>query len=134
MLVGADDGSIEHHPFGVGLAAENLQNGLPHSDAAPPIEPCEYRYPRTKGFRKIAPGRSSPMFPEDGLDEWTIGKTRPPTTPFLWRQQGRELRPHSIAELTSRHSIPTDIHPGYNTSNKSTSPVVNYDHEFENTP
>lgn len=85
VLVSADDGSIEHHPFGVGLAAENLQNGLPHTRTAPPVEPREYRYPRAKPFREIAPGRSCPMFPEDGSDEGAIGKARPSTTPRLWR-------------------------------------------------
>jgi hypothetical protein len=134
MLVSANDGSIEHHPFGVGFASENLQNGLPHSSAAPTVEPREHRYPRTEGFRQITPRRSSPMLPENGFDKGTVGKARPSTTPFLRGQQGRQLRPHSIAELTTRHSVPTDIYPGYNTSNKSTSPVVNYDHEFENTP
>jgi len=89
--VGEDDDSIENHSFGIGLAAENFQNGLPYSGAAPTFEPREYRYPRTEGFRQIPPGCSSPMLPENGFDEGTIGKAWPAVRPSSGGSRGASI-------------------------------------------
>jgi hypothetical protein len=68
MLMGPDDGSVDHQPFGVRLDPENLQNRLPKASLAPTVEAGEDAVPRPEFLRQIPPGRTGPVFSENGFE------------------------------------------------------------------
>lgn len=78
MLVGADNGAINHDPFTIRLTSKSFEDPLPDTAPVPPIEAGEDRVPGPEAFGQIPPGRACPVFPEDGFDDWTVVQARPP--------------------------------------------------------
>ena len=106
MLVGADDGAINHDPFTICLTSKGFENSLPDTAPVPPIEAGEDSVPRAKGFRQVPPGRARPVFPEDGFDDWTVVQARSPHSALFAGQQRLKPRPHSFSQEGSRHALP----------------------------
>ncbi len=50
MLVGTDDGAIDHDPFTIRLTSKGFEDLLPDTVPVPSIEAGEDRVPRSKGF------------------------------------------------------------------------------------
>jgi hypothetical protein len=97
MLVGADDGAINHDPFTIRLTSEGFEDSLPNTAPVPPIEAGEDSVPRAKGFRQVPPGRTRSVLPEDGLDDWTVVPAGPPHATLFAGQQWFKPRPHSFS-------------------------------------
>jgi hypothetical protein len=53
VLMGADDGGVDHHVFGVGVAGQMIQNTLENSALAPPAEALVRALPGAKMRRQI---------------------------------------------------------------------------------
>ena len=106
MLVGADDGAINHDPFTIRLTPKGFENPLPDTVPVPSIEPSEDSVPGAKGFRQVPPGCARPVFPENGFDNWTVVQARPPHAALFAGQQRLKPRPHSFSQEGSRHALP----------------------------
>ncbi len=75
VLMGADDGGVDHHVFGVGVTGQVIQNTLENPALAPPAEALVRALPGTKMRRQIAPWNACPIAVEHRLDE----------EPIVWR-------------------------------------------------
>jgi len=106
MLMGADDGSIDHDPFTIRLTSKGFEDPLPDPAPIPSIEAGEDRVPRSERFGQISPGRTRSVFPENGFNDGAIIQTRTPHTTLLARQQRFQSRPHSFSQKGSRHALP----------------------------
>jgi hypothetical protein len=71
VLVRPDHGTVENHPFQVGIL-EGLKDPLPDPFLGPTVEPLPDRAPRAKSFRHVAPGCPGLANPEDGIDEKAV--------------------------------------------------------------
>jgi len=73
--MGADDGGVDHHVFGVGVAGQMIQNTLENSALAPPAEALVRALPGAKMRRQIPPWNACPIAVEHRVDE----------EPIVWR-------------------------------------------------
>ena len=71
MLVRPDHGTVENHPFEVGVL-QGLEDPLPDPLFRPAIEPLPGRVPRTEPLGEITPRRARLGDPEHGIDEETV--------------------------------------------------------------
>ena len=86
VLVGGNDSSVNHDRFTIRLTSKGFENSLPYTAPVPPSEAGEDSVPKAKEFGQVPPGRARSVFPEDGFDDWTVAKARPPhSVLFTWQ-------------------------------------------------
>ncbi len=71
MLVGANNGAVDHQPFEVGIL-QLAEDPFPDSLARPSIKPSPNRIPIAKTFGQIAPWGAGFRNPENGINEEPI--------------------------------------------------------------
>jgi hypothetical protein len=76
VLMGPDDGGVDHHVFGVGVAGQVIQYTIENAALAPPAEALVRAFPGTKMRRQIAPWNACPIAVEHRVDE----------EPIVWRR------------------------------------------------
>ena len=102
--MGADDGGVDHHIFGVGVAGQVLQNTLENSALAPPAEALVRALPGTKMHRQIAPWNACPIAVEHRVDE----------EPIVWRStadMALTTRKKILSPLIIPQSVPMHGQP-----------------------
>jgi hypothetical protein len=106
MLVGADDGAIDHDPFTIRLTSKGFEDPLPDTVPVPPIEAGKDCVPRSEGFGQIPPWRTRSVFPEDGFNDGAIVQPRVPYSALFAGQERLQPRPPSFSQKVSRHALP----------------------------
>ena len=69
VLVGSDDGCVDHGVFVVGVIGQNLEKILPYARLCPTREAGVNILPRAEAFRQIAPRRSRAELPNNSVNE-----------------------------------------------------------------
>jgi len=72
MLMGANDGGIDHEPFRVGIDRQGIEHYWPDPGFRPPAEPLVAPRPSPVHAGQRAPGRTGTPHPHDGLDNASI--------------------------------------------------------------
>src|ERR1700730_16195579 len=72
VLMGPDDGGVDHRVFVVGIIGQGLEKVLPNAFFSPTRETPVGVAPATEALGHIAPRRASAEFPDHGLDEKPI--------------------------------------------------------------
>ena len=72
MLVGSDDGRVDHERLQVGVAAERLHDLGPDARLGPAVEPLKGVVPLAEPLRQVAPGGAGARDPEHGVDEQAV--------------------------------------------------------------
>ena len=72
MLVGPNDGRVDHQMFQVGIAAEGLHDARPDAGLGPAVEPLERVVPVSEPLGQVTPGYPGAGDPEHGADEEPI--------------------------------------------------------------
>src|SRR5260370_16583706 len=72
MLVGTNNGGIDHHVFVVGVARQCLENAVENPALCPSAEALMNDFPITETFREITPRNSGSISVENGFDEQAI--------------------------------------------------------------
>lgn len=106
MLVGSDDGGVDHHVLEVGIAGQLAEHALPHARLRPAIIPLEHAVPGTELLRQLSPVCARPCNPEHSIDEQPIVFAGAAWIPCLSRQEVLDVMPLIISQLTSRHPLP----------------------------
>ena len=106
MLLGSNDGAVNHDPFTTRLTSNGFEDPLPDTTPVPPIEAGEDRVPGPKGFWQIPPGGTSSVLPENGFNDGAILQTRVPNSALFARQQRLHPRPHPFSQEGSCHALP----------------------------
>lgn len=86
VLMGPEDSSVQHHPFGVGFSAEDIQNAPPDASLAPPIETGEDESPGPERLGEIPARGACSVFSGDGFDEGVTQQTQSSSSPLFGRQ------------------------------------------------
>lgn len=85
MLVGADDGAVDEMQapvdpaLAISTSLKRLQDTLPNAGFAPAVEAARYRADRAIALRKVLPGRSGAVNPENTIDDRAVVVVRPPS-------------------------------------------------------
>jgi hypothetical protein len=69
MLVGADNGGIDHHVFVVVIARQQFENTIENPALGPPAEALVDDFPIAKTLRKITPWDARSISVQNGFDE-----------------------------------------------------------------
>src|SRR5437763_657336 len=87
MLVGAHDGSVDHHVFVVVIACQQLENAFENSALRPTIEALVDDGPIAETLRKITPRNVRSISKENGFDEQPIIRRRAANMAFAAGQK-----------------------------------------------
>ena len=101
--MGADDGGVDHHVFGVGIAGQVIQHTIENAALAPSAETLVRAFPGTKMRRQIAPGNARPIAMENRLDEKPIVRRRAADMPLSPGKKILDPIPLIIAQSISIH-------------------------------
>ena len=71
VLVGSDNGRVEHHPFKVRLL-QSLENRRPATLLRPAIKSLIDRIVLAEAFGQISPRRAGPGNPQHGIEKTTV--------------------------------------------------------------
>ena len=74
MLMGSDDGGVDHRVFVVRIVSQRLEKTLPYAVLRPPREPRVNGLPVAEPLGQIAPRRTRPKFPNHRLNEKSIAQ------------------------------------------------------------
>jgi hypothetical protein len=102
MLMGAVDRAVETMPFVIAVGLESLKEPRPLAELRPTVESIEYRLPRAKLLRQVAPRNARPTPPQHRLDEVAIIFRRSACT-SLAQQHRLDLRPVPLFQLRPHH-------------------------------
>jgi hypothetical protein len=72
MLVGSNNGGVDHHVFVVVIFRQRLKNTIENAAFAPASQPLVDVLPIAEAGGKIAPGNAGPVAIQHRLDEQTI--------------------------------------------------------------
>jgi len=69
VLMGSDDGGVDHRVFVIGIIGQGLEKILPNAFFSPTRETPVRVAPATEALGQIAPRRANAEFPDHGLDK-----------------------------------------------------------------
>jgi hypothetical protein len=72
MLMGADDGAVDHRVFVVGIRGEMFEDPLPDAGLRPATEAAMRVVPVSETCWQIPPGNAGSVTINDGLNEQSI--------------------------------------------------------------
>jgi hypothetical protein len=101
VLVGFDVTGIHHEPFQVWFVDADFQQPFPDARIPPSDESAVRIAPPAVFRRQIAPWRTRPQDPEDGIDEFPVvlGDSTPCSPPS--REVRFDFRPHCIRKVVA---------------------------------
>jgi hypothetical protein len=97
------DGAVDHRVFVVGVGGEMLENPLPDTGLGPTGKPRVNVDRIAKPLRQVAPGNSSAIALEHGLDEQTVVSCRHPDMTFTAGQQVLDTIPLVVTKGVASH-------------------------------
>jgi hypothetical protein len=99
LLVGPDEGSIEHYVRIFRIIDESGKHPLPHAVLRPARKAFMHALPFAVPLGQLVPLRSGPQDPENPVDEQTVVLCGSAGIGFLARQQIGDTRPLLVIEL-----------------------------------
>src|SRR3954465_5570143 len=112
----AHNGSVDHHVFVVGIAAQQLENTLENSALSPSAETLMNRFPIAEALRQITPGTPGPKAVENRFDEQPIIFRRATYVSFTPRQNVLDPIPLVVAQSKAFHRSASTSRPPMNQS------------------
>jgi hypothetical protein len=103
MLMHTDDRTVEKNFFKICVFGQLGKDPLPDLAAFPPCKPLVDAVPQTELFRQVAPGRSRPCHPQDGVDEQTIVGGGPSAVAWFAREQVLNPIPLIVTQVQAGH-------------------------------
>jgi hypothetical protein len=103
MLVGSDNGAVDHGALIVGITGKMLEQSLPNPALAPTAEPPVGVLPIAETFRQVAPRDSRAVSIEDRLDEPAIVARRDTDISDFPRKQVFDPLPLIVTQSQSDH-------------------------------
>ena len=103
MLVGAHDGSVQHHVFVVVVARQQLENALENAALRPSIEALIDDIPIPEALRKIAPRNAGAKPEKNRFDEKPIVRRRAADMAFASGQRILDPVPLIISQCIASH-------------------------------
>lgn len=97
MLMGPNNGAVDHGVLVVGIGGQMLKDALPHAGLGPAAEPSVRVLPIAKALGQIAPGNSGAVSIHNRFDEAAIVAGSYPDVPRLTRKQILDPLPLIIA-------------------------------------
>jgi hypothetical protein len=97
MLMGANDGAVEHRVFIVGIGGQMLKYPLPDTGFGPTAEAPVHVDAIAEAFGQIAPWHASPIAVENRFDEQPIVRCRDPDSALASGQQVLDPLPLVVA-------------------------------------
>src|SRR5688572_15980345 len=87
VLMGADDGAVDHRPLVVGVIRQVPENPFPCPGLRPAAEAGVHLLPRTEPLRQIAPGDAGAVVEEHRLNKQAVVLRGDPDVPLTAGQQ-----------------------------------------------
>jgi len=106
LLMGADDGAVDHQILVVAVGGERVEHPLPYAGMAPPAETPMDALPPTVALRQVAPMCTWAQNPQTSVHEQSVIRSRSARIACLAGQQQNYPRPLRFGEL-----VPLDPHP-----------------------
>jgi hypothetical protein len=109
MLVRPHNGGIDDQVFEVRMFAQLGEKPLPNAFLCPSPETFEHAVPLAELFRQIAPGRSGPDQPQDGIHEQPIVRAVPAFVAFLAWNKWFNPPPFSVRQRPPNQDRPPQL-------------------------
>jgi hypothetical protein len=107
VLVGSNDGAVNHGVFVVRILRQNLENPLPHASPAPARVAGMHHAEVTKALRQVTPGNACAVALEHRIHEQPVVARGGSGLCRLAGQQIRDARPTLINQgISSGHASP----------------------------
>ena len=104
MLMGSDDGGVDHGVFVVGVIGQGLEKTLPNPCLRPTGEPGVIILPGAEALRQIAPGRSRTKLPNQSFNKNTVAPLAiAPNVAGATRQQRFDPRKLIVPQSVTFH-------------------------------
>ncbi len=103
MLMGADDGAVDHGVLIVRLIGQMLEHSLPHPAPGPATEAGVDLLPGAEPLRQIAPGNAGAVAVEHSLDEQAVVPGGHAHMPGAAGQQVLDPLPLVVAQGIAAH-------------------------------
>ncbi len=103
MLMGADDGGVDHHVFIIVISRQHLEDTFENVAFAPPPEAPVRVLPIAEALGKIAPGNAGAIAIQNRLDKAPVVDRRPAHVAFSARQKILDPTPLVIPQAITTH-------------------------------
>lgn len=100
----SNDRAVDHHVIVVPIAAERVEQVLPHTLASPAGEALVHAFVGTVARRQIAPARAQAPHPKPCINEPSVVCRHAARITGLARQQLLDTRPLLVAEFVTAGS------------------------------
>jgi hypothetical protein len=107
MLMGPDNGGIEHHVLVVAIFCQCLEDTFKNAALTPSSQALVSILPITEALRKIAPWNARAIAVKHGLDKQAVIRRRSPDVAFTARKKVFDPFPLIVSQsITTHRSAP----------------------------